>query len=97
MKQALEALAYHTEQTRPIERTQLAIEALHAALAQPIPHIWADETPPAFARRWRLADDGFGMQRDDAGRYVDIDAALSVLHASKQPAQPAREYMFNVK
>lgn len=32
MKQALEALEYHTEQTRPITQTQEAITALRAAL-----------------------------------------------------------------
>ena len=35
--QALVALQYHTEQTRPIANTNFAIEALRAALAQPEP------------------------------------------------------------
>jgi hypothetical protein len=34
MRQALEALEYHTEQTRPIERTSVAIQALRAALGE---------------------------------------------------------------
>jgi len=34
MRLALEALEYHTEQTRPIHKTNAAIEALKAALAQ---------------------------------------------------------------
>ncbi len=34
-QQALVALVHHTEQTRPIQRTADAIEALRAALAQP--------------------------------------------------------------
>ena len=81
-----------------------AREKLHAALtealkgvhnlhtpAQPIPFSGADESPPVFARRWKLARDGFGVQRDDAdGCYVHIDDALSVLHAT-QAAQPVRE------
>jgi hypothetical protein len=34
MFRALEALEYHTEQTRPIERTSVAIQALRAALGE---------------------------------------------------------------
>ena len=34
-QQALEALEYHVEQTRPIHRTSEAITALRAALAEP--------------------------------------------------------------
>jgi hypothetical protein len=37
MQQALEALEYHTMQTRPISHTDKAIEALRQALAQPEP------------------------------------------------------------
>ena len=36
-QQALEALEYHVEQTRPIHRTSEAITALRAALAQHSP------------------------------------------------------------
>ncbi len=49
---------------------------------QPIPFSGADEKPPVFGRRWRLAHDGFGIQLDDNGPYVHIDDALSVLHTS---------------
>ena len=35
MQQALDALEYHTMQTRPISHTDKAIEALRQALAQP--------------------------------------------------------------
>lgn len=49
----------------------------------------ADENPPVFGRRWSLARDGFGLQRDDAdGAYVDIDDALSVLHHWQSNARP---------
>lgn len=43
MQQALDALEYHVEQTRPIERTNLAITALLEALEQPEPEpvAWA--------------------------------------------------------
>lgn len=37
MAQAIVALEYHTDQTRPIQNTNLAIEALRARLAQPEP------------------------------------------------------------
>jgi hypothetical protein len=37
VQQALEALEYHVEQTRPIHRTSEAITTLHAALAEPTP------------------------------------------------------------
>lgn len=50
---------------------------------KPIPYSGADETPPVFGRRWKLARDGFGLERDDEiGNYVDIDDALSVLHSA---------------
>lgn len=54
---------------------------------QPVAYSGAGENPPVFAWRWKLAIDGFGLQRDDAsGNYVDIDDAISVLHAAA--AQP---------
>jgi len=37
LQQALDALEYHTQQTRPIHSTEWAIDALSAALAQPEP------------------------------------------------------------
>jgi hypothetical protein len=61
------------------------------AQGEAIPHSGADENPPLFGRRWKIAADGFGLQRDDLnGRYVDIDDALSVLHATHpQASEPA--------
>ena len=60
------------------------------AQGEAIPHSGADENPPVFGRRWKIAADGFGLQRDDLnGRYVDIDDALSVLHsAHPQASEP---------
>jgi len=57
---------------------------------EPVPFSGADENPPVFGRRWKPAADGFGVQRDDLnGRYVDIEDALSVMHALLQsPANP---------
>jgi len=50
----------------------------------------AGESPPIFARRWKLAVDGFGLQRDDSdGNYIHIDDALSVLHHSLAAPQVA--------
>lgn len=75
-----------------------ALTAGRAALAQTqgetIPFSGADENPPVFGRRWSLAADGFGLQRDDLnGRYVDIDDALSVLHATNpQASEPAVQW-----
>lgn len=68
-----------------------------AASGAAVPFSGADENPPVFGRRWKLADDGFGLQRDDLnGRYVDIDDALSVLHAARpQPIAPAPEIGIN--
>ena len=37
LQQALDALIYHTGQTRPIARTDSAITALRSELAQPAP------------------------------------------------------------
>ena len=37
LQQALNALEYHTQQTLPIHNTELAIDALRAALAAPMP------------------------------------------------------------
>ena len=51
----------------------------------------ADGTPPIFGRRWRLARDGFGLQRDDeSGNYVQIDDAVSTMHAMLAAAQGAK-------
>jgi hypothetical protein len=52
------------------------------------PYNGANEKPPVFGRRWRLAHDGFGLQLDDDGPYVHIADAISVLHTSlEQPEQ----------
>lgn len=38
LKQALVALEYHKQQTRPIDTTDIAIEAIRAELAKPAPY-----------------------------------------------------------
>lgn len=62
-----------------------AIEAeVRKEIAAAVPYSGADENPPVFGRRWGLARDGFGLQRDDMnGNYVDIVDAISVLHQSQ--------------
>ena len=44
LQQAMDALEYHTEQTRPIQRTAEAMAALQAAIAKPEPEpvFWWD-------------------------------------------------------
>ena len=47
----------------------------------PVAFSGAEDMPPVFGRRWNIARDGFGLQRDDVnGNYVHIDDALSTLH-----------------
>ena len=55
LEQALEALEYHTRQTRPIQKTEHAILAIHAELAKPSAPAWHDApTEPGI---W-LCDEG---------------------------------------
>lgn len=99
LEQALELLQSAHVATALVWPRHDCVEALKAALEQreqgPIPFSGADEKPPVFGRRWRIAKDGFGLQLDDEGPYVHIDDALSVLHAAlEQPKQeePDVEY-----
>ena len=50
-QQALDALVYHTQQTRPIHNTDIAIDALRTELAKPEPE------PVA----WRSWHDTYGV------------------------------------
>lgn len=52
MQQALDALEYHTMQTRPISHTDKAIEALRQALAQP-----EFDTPESHIVKWSIPVD----------------------------------------
>jgi hypothetical protein len=63
-EQALEALEYHQEQTRPIWRTTEAIEALEAALAEPVqePVAWIHtdpDKPRVKFLEWREDEPGY--------------------------------------
>jgi hypothetical protein len=43
----------------------------------------ADLPPLTFDRRWSLARDGFGLERnDESGEYVSHDDAVAVIHAN---------------
>ena len=58
LKLALEALEYHTEQTRPIHQTSEAITAIKEALAQPEQE--QDATMQSLKDLWRSVCDGVG-------------------------------------
>ena len=50
LQQALDALVYHTQQTRPIGRTKDAIAALEVVLAQPVqPAQFSEKEQPCTA------------------------------------------------
>ena len=91
-QQALEALEYHVEQTRPIHRTSEAITALKAALAdgdrlsptEPVqepqcnPH---PKAPHSFMRNASHNEDRYvceceGWEPYEAGYQAGMDAAL---------------------
>ena len=55
LEQALKALEYHTQQTRPIQKTEHAILAIRAELAKPSAPAWHDA--PTCAGLW-LCNDG---------------------------------------
>jgi len=52
MQKALEALEYHTEQTRPIEKTNEAITALREALAEPELNLNCKSVQKRLATSW---------------------------------------------
>jgi len=52
LKQALVALEYHKQQTRPIDTTDIAIEAIRAELAKPAPSQPAWHDAPTEAGLW---------------------------------------------
>lgn len=52
LEQALNALEWHTQQTRPIHNTELAIEALRDELAKPEPTQPAWHDAPTEAGLW---------------------------------------------
>ena len=75
-QQALVALVHHTEQTRPIQRTADAIEALRAALAQPAaPDRWNE----GFKHGQWLAKHSAPVVERGAGNLSDN--AAPVAHA----------------
>lgn len=61
-QQALEALEYHVEQTRPIWKTSEAIAALEAALAEPDTCTWYQD-----------GDSDSGFYGTSCRRYFDLN------------------------
>jgi len=55
LEQALNALEWHTQQTRPIHNTELAIDALQAELAKPAPTQPAWHDAPNAPGLWTAA------------------------------------------
>ena len=100
LQQALEALEYHTEQIRPIERTEIAIKTLRAAIAQPVQPVQPAYPDPTsdmlngdalFDAIWR-AIKGWDISRLNDGMYSGPSGndARHIYDAIKatQPAQP---------
>lgn len=69
MQQALDALKYHQEQTRPIQNTIEAIEALEAALAQPEQ---APFKPDWVSYRQGVADGAAQPEQEEPLPLVDM-------------------------
>ena len=63
LKLALEALEYHTAQTRPIHQTNEAITAIKEALAQP-------EQEPATYSAWGLMGGDEFVNKDSLNRSI---------------------------
>lgn len=77
MQQALDALEYHREQTRPIQRTANAIAALRQALAQPVPDVAA-----VMGLVLVIACDASGdahSARATEANYIAVKAAITAL------------------
>lgn len=64
LQQALEALEYHTAQTRPIERTNEAITALREAIAQ-----------GAVVQQWQTMD---SSPKDGTSVLVNVGIGISI-------------------
>ena len=75
LKLALEALEYHTEQTRPIHQTSEAITAIKEALAQP-----AQEPVATFDEVWDSID-------WDKWRMEPIRKLVKMIHSKTTPPQ----------
>ena len=74
LEQALESLEYHTQQTRPIQKTEYAILAIRAELSKPPTPAWHDA--PTCAGWWvRNSHEGIGV-------YSISEAAIKFLKGS---------------
>lgn len=86
LQQALDALQYHTAQTRPIELTNIVIAAIQAALAQPAPVLEAAFAIDAACRNRYSQWDNQRCFSEIAKQTRRREMASEVL---AQPVQPA--------
>jgi hypothetical protein len=93
MQQALDALEYHTMQTRPINHTDKAIEALKQELAKPEPQVccgdyekcWKACTPRG---RWLAEKE---LAKPEQAKYSDIVSDGGLDPRNKFDAQPEQK------
>ena len=96
MQQALDALKYHTEHTYPFHQTNVAIEALQKALAQPEHRF---DTPESHIVKWSIPVDpnNFGEalaqpeQEPDCGEAGHDEGRCGNFHCITKPAPPKPE------
>lgn len=104
-RMALNALEYHTQQTRPIHSTELAIDALREALALPEPQaspvpddmvmVPREPTPEMRHAGWNawMLETQAALMRDPGpeqdGPRSNIAAAYRAMIAAAPPAAPA--------
>lgn len=81
LRQALAALEHHTQQTRPIQRTEAAILGLRAHLAQP-------EAEPEYWQ-WRRKDERWGIDQIYRHEVYATTDDSEVRKLYTHPAQPA--------
>jgi hypothetical protein len=89
VQQALEAMEYHTVQTRPLTRTQEAMDALHQLLEQPEPV----QEPVAWMYDWEAEGE---LVRNWVSQYYDEAHSPTMgchnirpLYTTPPAAQPA--------
>jgi hypothetical protein len=91
MKQALEALEYHTAQTRPITQTQDAITALRTAIEQAEKQEPEDVTELAFEAWWLRSGQFLRAGGGDYEKTFAYHAWLESLACTTPPAAPVQE------
>lgn len=77
LQQALNALEWHTQQTRPIHNTELAIDAIRAELAKPEPTQPAWQDAPTQPGDWVIVGKGFKSELQTGITQQEIDRVSS--------------------